>query len=93
LGISIDGLAFRAKFHEKPLTGQEYDEHRNYEFSRSHGAIPIIDYNPRNEKLTSVSLKERGYDQNGPAPLENLTYSTFCHLLLFLAMTFNINLR
>jgi hypothetical protein len=29
------------------------------------GAIPIIDYNPRNEKLSTSALKERGYDQNG----------------------------
>ncbi len=29
------------------------------------GAIPIIDYNPRGEKLTAASLRQRGYDQNG----------------------------
>jgi len=26
---------------------------------------PIIDYNPRNEKITAAALKERGYDRNG----------------------------
>lgn len=47
------------------LADAKYDEHHNYEFSRSHGAIPIIGYNPRGEKLTMAALKERGYDQNG----------------------------
>lgn len=58
-------LEHHSKTSKIDLGDAKYDEHRNYEFSRSHGAIPIIDYNPRNEKLTSVSLKERGYDQNG----------------------------
>jgi len=43
----------------------KYDELHNYQFSRSHGAIPIIDYNPRNENLTAAALRERGYDRNG----------------------------
>lgn len=43
----------------------KYDELHNYEFSRANGAIPIIDYNPRNENITAAALKERGYDQNG----------------------------
>lgn len=47
------------------LGDAKYDEHHNYQFSRSHGAIPIIDYNPRNEKLTATDLRQRGYDQNG----------------------------
>jgi hypothetical protein len=47
------------------LGDAKYDEHHNYEFSRSHGAIPIIDYNPRNENLSITALKQRGYDQNG----------------------------
>jgi hypothetical protein len=47
------------------LGDAKYDEHNNYNFSRSHGAIPIIDYNPRNENRAAVALKERGYDQNG----------------------------
>ena len=47
------------------LGDAKYDEHHNYQFSRSHGAIPIIDYNPRNEKLTAAALRQRGYDQNG----------------------------
>jgi len=47
------------------LADAKYDELHNYQFSRSHGAIPIIDYNPRNENRSSVALKERGYDQNG----------------------------
>ena len=55
--------------HGKPskidLADAKYDELHNYQFSRSHGAIPIIDYNPRNESRSSAALKERGYDQNG----------------------------
>jgi hypothetical protein len=58
-------LTYHGKTSKIDLGDAKYDEHRNYEFSRSHRAIPIIDYNPRNEKVTSVSLKERGYDQNG----------------------------
>ena len=56
-------LEYHSKTSKIDLGDAKFDEHRNYAFSRSHGAIPIIDYNPRNEKLTSVSLKERGYDQ------------------------------
>ena len=52
------------------LADAKYDELSNYAFSRSQGAIPIIDYNTRNEKTTAAALKERGYDRNGPAPLE-----------------------
>ena len=47
------------------LADAKYDEHDNFAFSRSHGAIPIIDYNPHNEKITAAALKERGYDRNG----------------------------
>ena len=47
------------------LADSKYDEHENYRFSRSHDAIPIIEYNPRNEKTTAPALRERGYDQNG----------------------------
>lgn len=34
------------------FTGQEYDIIANYEYIRGSGSIPIIDYNPRNEKLS-----------------------------------------
>jgi hypothetical protein len=47
------------------LADAKYDEHDNFDFSRSHGAIPIIDYNPRNENITAAALRERGYDRNG----------------------------
>lgn len=47
------------------LADAKYDELNNYSFSRSHNAIPIIDYNPRSENLSVPALKERGYDQNG----------------------------
>jgi hypothetical protein len=58
-------LAYHGRTSKIDLGDAKYDEHRNYAFSRSHGAIPIIDYNPRNEHLTAAALRERGYDQNG----------------------------
>ena len=51
-----------AKIH---LADAKYDELENYRYSRSQGAIPIIDYNPRSEKITAPALRERGYDRNG----------------------------
>jgi len=47
------------------LADAKYDEIRNFEFSRSQGAIPIIDYNPRSENLSPQNLKTRGYDHKG----------------------------
>lgn len=58
-------IEYHGKTSEIDLGDAKYDEHHNYEFSRSHGAIPIIDYNIRNENLTTTALRERGYDQNG----------------------------
>lgn len=58
-------LRYHGKASKIDLADVKYDEHNNYDFSRSHGAIPIIDYNPRNEKLSATALKERGYDRNG----------------------------
>jgi hypothetical protein len=51
-----------AKIH---LADAKYDELDNYRYSRSQGTIPLIDYNPRSEKLTAPALRERGYDRNG----------------------------
>ncbi len=42
-----------------------HDQRDIYEGLVSHGAIPIIDYNPRRENLSPEALKERGYDHNG----------------------------
>jgi hypothetical protein len=58
-------LEYHGRGSKIDLADAKYDEHHNYEFSRSHGAIPIIEYNPRNEHLSVAALKERGYDQNG----------------------------
>jgi hypothetical protein len=58
-------IAYHGTSSKIDLGDAKYDEHHNYEFSRSHGAMPIIDYNPRNEHLTTAALRERGYDQNG----------------------------
>ena len=51
-----------AKIH---LLDAKYDEFDNYEFARKQGAIPLIDYNPRNEKLARETLLQRGYNRNG----------------------------
>ena len=58
-------LQYHGKTSKIDLADAKYDEHHNYEFSRSYGAIPVIDYNPRNENLTQVALKKRGFDHNG----------------------------
>ena len=47
------------------LADSKYDIISNYDYIREHGAIPIIDYNPRNEKLNRDDLLKRGYDQQG----------------------------
>jgi hypothetical protein len=47
------------------LLDAKYDELHNYQFARRQGAIPLIDYNPRNEKLVREALLERGFDRNG----------------------------
>ena len=41
------------------------DAIENYQWTRSQGGIPIINYNPRHENLSPEALLERGYDQNG----------------------------
>ena len=51
----------------------KYDEFHNYEFARKQRAVPLIDYNPRNEKLTREALLTRGYDRNG------WPYVPYCH--------------
>ena len=58
-------LEHHGKTSKIDLADAKYDELNNYAFSRSQGAIPIIDYNPRNENLSATALKERGYDRNG----------------------------
>ena len=47
------------------LADSKYDIISNYDYIREHGALPIIDYNPRNEKLNRDDLLKRGYDQQG----------------------------
>ena len=47
------------------IADAKYDIIANYEYIRGSGSIPIIDYNPRNEKLSQQAMIERGYDQNG----------------------------
>jgi hypothetical protein len=58
-------LTYHEKTSKVDLADAKYDEHHNYQFSRSQGSIPIIDYNPRNENITAAALKDRGYDRNG----------------------------
>jgi hypothetical protein len=47
------------------IADAKYDSLKNYAYIRATGSIPIIDYNPRNEKLSKQDLIKRGYDQNG----------------------------
>jgi len=47
------------------IADAKYDIIKNYTCLRKNGSIPIIDYNKRNEKLTSEALRNRGHDQNG----------------------------
>ncbi len=67
-----------SRFHDvQPrihLLDAKYDEFHNYEYARQQGAVPLIDYNPRNEKLVREALLERGYDRNG------WPYVPYCHL-------------
>jgi hypothetical protein len=56
------------------LLDAKYDEVHNYEYARRQGSVPLIDYNPRNEKLAREALLERGYDRNG------WPYVPYCHL-------------
>jgi hypothetical protein len=47
------------------IADSKYDIIANYDYIRASGSIPIIDYNPRNEKLSKQEIVTRGYDQNG----------------------------
>jgi hypothetical protein len=58
-------LNHHAKTSKIDLADAKYDELNNYDYSRLNGAIPVIDYNPRNENLSYPALKQRGYDRNG----------------------------
>jgi hypothetical protein len=51
--------------HQVQLGDAGYDHIENYQWIRSHGGIPIIAYNPRNENLAPEALLKRGYDQHG----------------------------
>ena len=69
-------LHHHGKVSKIHLADAKYDETNNYQCSRSQGAIPIIDYNPRAENLSPQALKTRGYDQKGRpyAPCGILTH-------------------
>jgi hypothetical protein len=54
--------SFETKYH---IMDSGYDYLYVYEHIRKDGAVPIIDYNYRNEKLTKEALKDRGYDEIG----------------------------
>jgi hypothetical protein len=63
--VKMQILDHHGKKSTVDLADAKYDELHNYQFSRSNGAIPIIDYNPRNENISATHLKQRGYDRNG----------------------------
>ena len=58
-------LEHHGKTSKIDLADAKYDEHDNFSFSRSHGAIPIIDYNRRSENVTAAALKEKGMTETG----------------------------
>ena len=47
------------------IADAKYDIIKNYNYIRGKEAIPIIDYNIRNENLSKKALINRGYDQKG----------------------------
>ncbi len=47
------------------IADAKYDTIENYTRLRKNGSVPIIDYNKRNENLTSEALWNRWYDRNG----------------------------
>ena len=47
------------------LADAKYDELHNYQYARTTGSVPLIDYNVRNEDVSLDALKLRGYDRNG----------------------------
>lgn len=47
------------------IADSKYDIIKNYNYIRDKGAVPIIDYNIRNENLSKQALINRGYDQKG----------------------------
>ncbi len=47
------------------IADAKYDIINNYNYIRSKGSIPIIDYNRRREDLSKTAILKRGYDQNG----------------------------
>lgn len=50
---------------QRHLGDSGYDHIDNYQYIRSQGGTPIIDYNPRNENHSPEALLKRGYDKNG----------------------------
>ncbi len=47
------------------IADAKYDIINNYNYLRHKNAIPIIDYNRRNENLSKQTLLNRGYNENG----------------------------
>jgi hypothetical protein len=54
--------SFKTEYH---IMDSGYDYEYVYDYVRTQGSIPIIDYNYRNEKLTKEALLKRGYDELG----------------------------
>ena len=58
----IDRHSFKTKVY---VADSRYDKIDNYDAVRERGAVPLIDYNPRNENQDEEALMKRGYDENG----------------------------
>lgn len=54
--------SFKTKIY---LADSGHDYVRNYNAVREKGAIPLIDYNPRNEDQSEEALTKRGYNEKG----------------------------
>ena len=64
--VNRDQIASRHNCAVKiDIADSKYDILKNYDYIRAAGSIPIIDYNPRNEKLSKEDLIERKYDEKG----------------------------
>jgi hypothetical protein len=72
-----DALALPVLPGQVQLGDAAYDVTANYLWIRDQGGVPVLDYNPRNERLDPESLAKRGYDQHGTpyAPCGRLCHS------------------
>ena len=71
------------------IADAKYDITKNYDYIRAKGSIPIIDYNRRRENLSRQALLDRGYDEKGLVPLENLIHIFIGDIFCFYTPVFS----